>query len=138
VRIRALLGLAVAAATTVVLAAPVSAQTPSPAPQAQAPTPAPAAQAAQPMRSPVEGDLVSVDTVGKKITVKPLTGADLSFTYTDKTEINGAQKDAAGLATVKEGRVTDERSVLRSSDLTPEGVIKLSFGRKRHVLLRAA
>ncbi|HVL21814.1 MAG TPA: S4 domain-containing protein, partial [Amaricoccus sp.] len=34
--------------------------------------------------------------------------------------------------------VTDERSVLRSSDLTPEGVIKLSFGRKRHVLLRAA
>jgi len=106
VRIRAILGLAVAAATTVVLAAPVSAQTPSPAPQAQAPTPAPAAQAAQPMRSPVEGDLVSVDTVGKKITVKPLTGADLSFTYTDKTEITGAQKDAAGLATVKEGRVT--------------------------------
>lgn len=105
-RIRALLGLAVAAATTVVLAAPVSAQTPSPAPQAQAPTPAPAAQAAQPMRSPVEGDLVSVDTVGKKITIKPLTGADLSFTYTDKTEITGAQKDAAGLATVKEGRVT--------------------------------
>lgn len=105
-RIRALLGLAVAAATTAVLAAPVSAQTPSPAPQAQAPTPAPAAQAAQPMRSPVEGDLVSVDTVGKKITIKPLTGADLSFTYTDKTEITGAQKDAAGLATVKEGRVT--------------------------------
>jgi len=111
VRIRALLGLAVAAATTVVLAAPVSAQTPSPAPQAQAPTPAaqapaPAAQAAQALRSPVEGDLVSVDTVGKKITIKPLTGADLSFTYNDKTEISGAQKDAAGLATMKEGRVT--------------------------------
>lgn len=105
-RIRALLGLAVAAATTVVLVAPVSAQTPSPAPQAQAPTPAPAAQAPQPLRSPVEGDLVSVDTVGKKITIKPLTGADLSFTYTDKTEITGAQKDAAGLATMKEGRVT--------------------------------
>ena len=105
-RIRALLGLAVAAATTVVLAAPVSAQTPSPAPQAQAPAPAPAAQAPQPLRSPVEGDLVSVDTVGKKITIKPLTGADLSFTYTDKTEITGAQKDAAGLATMKEGRVT--------------------------------
>ena len=103
-RIRALLGLAVAAATTVVLAAPVSAQTPSPAPQAQATTPA--AQAAQALRSPVEGDLVSVDTVGKKITIKPLTGADLSFTYNDKTEITGAQKDAAGLATMKEGRVT--------------------------------
>jgi tyrosyl-tRNA synthetase len=33
--------------------------------------------------------------------------------------------------------VSDERSVLGSSDLTPEGVIKLSFGKKRHVLLRA-
>ncbi|MFL5207608.1 MAG: tyrosine--tRNA ligase [Microvirga sp.] len=39
---------------------------------------------------------------------------------------------------VNDQPVTDERSVLRSSDLTPEGVIKLSFGRKRHVLLRAA
>jgi len=108
VRIRALLGLAVAAATAVVLTVPVSAQTPSPAPQpqAQAPAPAPASQAAQAMRSPVEGDLVSVDTDAKKITIKPLTGADLSFTYTDKTEITGAQKDAAGLATVKDGRVT--------------------------------
>ena len=108
-RNRTLLGLAVASAMAVVLAAPVSAQTPSPSPQPQAQTPAPApapAQAAQPLRSPVEGDLVSVDTVGKKITLKPLTGADLVFTYNDKTEISGAQKDAAGLATMKEGRVT--------------------------------
>ncbi len=33
--------------------------------------------------------------------------------------------------------VTDERAVLDMSHLTPEGVIKLSFGKKRHVLLRA-
>jgi tyrosyl-tRNA synthetase len=39
---------------------------------------------------------------------------------------------------VNDRPVTDERSVLRESDLTPEGIIKLSFGRKRHVLLRAA
>jgi tyrosyl-tRNA synthetase len=39
---------------------------------------------------------------------------------------------------VNDRPVTDERSVLRESDLTPEGVIKLSFGKKRHVLLRAA
>jgi tyrosyl-tRNA synthetase len=39
---------------------------------------------------------------------------------------------------VNDETVTDERAVLRSSDLTPEGVIKLSFGKKRHVLLRAA
>jgi Cu/Ag efflux protein CusF len=111
VRIKTLLGLAAASSMAVVLAAPVSAQTPSPSPQpqAQAPqaqAPSPMSQAAQPMRSPVEGELVSVDADAKKITIKPLTGADLVFTYTDKTEISGAQKDAAGLATVKEGRVT--------------------------------
>jgi hypothetical protein len=110
VRIRTLLGLAVAAVMAVVLAAPVSAQAPSPTPQTpaqpSAQTPAPAGQTAQPLRSPVEGELVSVDTVEKKITIKPLTGADLVFTYDDKTEISGAQKDAAGLATMKEGRVT--------------------------------
>lgn len=106
-RIRTILGAAATAAITVVLAAPASAQAPSPAPQPQAQAPAPApAQAAQPLRSPVEGELVSVDTATKKITIKPLTGADLVFTYDDKTDISGAQKDAAGLATMKEGRVT--------------------------------
>ena len=104
-RIKTLLGLAAASSMAVVLAAPVSAQTPSPSPQPQVQTPAPMSQA-QPMRSPVEGELVSVDADAKKITIKPLTGADLVFAYTDKTEISGAQKDAAGLATVKEGRVT--------------------------------
>ena len=106
-RIRTLLGLGVAGAMAVVLATPaaVSAQTPSPTPQAQ---PAPASQERAPMalKSPVEGDLVAVDATTKTITIKPATGADLVFTYSDKTEISGAQKDAAGLATVKEGRVT--------------------------------
>jgi hypothetical protein len=87
--------------------APVSAQTPPPNPQTQAPPPAPSQERApQAVRSPVEGDLVSVDSIAKTITVKPTTGAELTFTYNDKTEISGAQKDAAGLATMKEGRVT--------------------------------
>jgi tyrosyl-tRNA synthetase len=38
---------------------------------------------------------------------------------------------------VNDAAVTDDRAVLRSGDLTAEGVIKLSFGKKRHVLLRA-
>ena len=38
---------------------------------------------------------------------------------------------------VNDRAVSDERGVLRTSDLTPEGVIKLSFGKKRHVLLRS-
>ncbi len=32
--------------------------------------------------------------------------------------------------------ITDERLTLTPSNLTPEGVIKLSLGRKRHVLLK--
>jgi tyrosyl-tRNA synthetase len=34
--------------------------------------------------------------------------------------------------------VTDEKMLLKPSELTPEGVIKLSFGKKRHVLLKPA
>jgi len=37
---------------------------------------------------------------------------------------------------VNDAAVTDERSSLTAADLTPEGVIKLSLGRKKHVLLR--
>jgi tyrosyl-tRNA synthetase len=39
---------------------------------------------------------------------------------------------------VNDAIVTDEKMILKPSDLTPEGVIKLSLGRKRHVLLRPA
>jgi tyrosyl-tRNA synthetase len=38
---------------------------------------------------------------------------------------------------VNDQTVTDERGVLKASNLTAEGVIKLSFGKKKHVLLRA-
>jgi tyrosyl-tRNA synthetase len=37
---------------------------------------------------------------------------------------------------VNDVQVTDEKAVLGLGDLTAEGVIKLSFGRKKHVLLR--
>ena len=37
---------------------------------------------------------------------------------------------------VNDQTVTDERAVLSQKDITPEGVIKLSFGRKKHVLLK--
>jgi tyrosyl-tRNA synthetase len=37
---------------------------------------------------------------------------------------------------VNDEAVTDERRLLTSSDLTPEGVIKLSLGKKRHALIR--
>ena len=37
---------------------------------------------------------------------------------------------------VNDVQVSDEKAVLRKEDMTAEGVIKLSFGRKKHVLLR--
>jgi tyrosyl-tRNA synthetase len=37
---------------------------------------------------------------------------------------------------VNDAPVTDEKMVLTPADLTPEGAIKLSLGRKRHVLIR--
>jgi len=39
---------------------------------------------------------------------------------------------------VNDTTVTDEKMVLTSAALTPEGVIKLSLGKKRHVLLKPA
>jgi tyrosyl-tRNA synthetase len=39
---------------------------------------------------------------------------------------------------VNDVTVTDEKMVLTPSNLTPEGVIKLSIGKKRHVLLKGA
>lgn len=74
------------------------------APPPQAP-PA-AAQAQAQLKSPAEGELVSVDADKKEVLVKLANGKEERFTYTDTTEISGAQKNAAGLATMKEGRVT--------------------------------
>jgi tyrosyl-tRNA synthetase len=37
---------------------------------------------------------------------------------------------------VNDVTVADEKMVLAARDLTPQGVIKLSLGRKRHVLLK--
>jgi len=39
---------------------------------------------------------------------------------------------------VNDVAVSDEKTILRLADLTPEGVIKLSLGKKRHVLLKPA
>ena len=38
---------------------------------------------------------------------------------------------------VNDVAVSDEQAALTGADLTPEGVIKLSLGRKKHVLLKA-
>jgi tyrosyl-tRNA synthetase len=44
----------------------------------------------------------------------------------------------SGALKVNDKQASDERAVLSESDLLPEGVIKLSVGKKRHVLLKLA
>jgi tyrosyl-tRNA synthetase len=44
----------------------------------------------------------------------------------------------AGGLKVNDATVTDEKMTLTPNDVTPEGVIKLSLGKKRHVLLKPA
>ncbi|MCC8967955.1 tyrosine--tRNA ligase [Bradyrhizobium sp. Pear76] len=39
---------------------------------------------------------------------------------------------------VNDAAVTDEKMLLTSANLTPEGVVKLSLGKKRHILLKPA
>jgi tyrosyl-tRNA synthetase len=48
----------------------------------------------------------------------------------------GRRQIKSGGLRVNDVPVTDERAVLRTADLTADGVIKLSFGRKKHVLVR--
>jgi len=39
---------------------------------------------------------------------------------------------------VNDAAVTDEKAIIGAGDLTPEGVVKLSLGRKKHILVRPA
>ena len=52
-----------------------------------------------------------------------------------RTARRAARSRPAGCK-VNDATVTDEKMMLTPSDLTPEGVIKLSLGKKRHVLLK--
>jgi hypothetical protein len=53
-----------------------------------------------------KGELVSVDDVAKSITIKDDTGAEVKFTYDDKTDVTGGKEGVAGLATKAGSKVT--------------------------------
>lgn len=85
---------------------------PSPQPPTQEPAapPAPEHQAPSPSDQAAEqtatGELVSVDTEAKTITVKKDDGTEMEFSYDDTLEVTGAQQEIAGLATVSGSQVT--------------------------------
>ncbi len=53
-----------------------------------------------------------------------------------KSNSDARRQVQAGGLRVNDAVVTDEKAKLRPADISADGVIKLSFGRKKHVLLR--
>ena len=68
-------------------------------------------------------------------------GLGVLIAFSERTGLVASNGEArrqikGGGLKVNDAPVTDERMMLTVKDLTPEGVIKLSLGRKKHVLLR--
>lgn len=68
-------------------------------------------------------------------------GLGVLSAFAEKTGLVGSNGEArrqikGGGLKVNDATVTDEKMTLTLKDATPEGVIKLSLGRKKHVLLR--
>ena len=70
---------------------------------------------------PVEGELVNVDTKARTLEVRTTSGEDMWFRYDDKTEVTGAMKGVAGLATEKGAEITVQ---YRVDDDPPENAPK--------------
>jgi tyrosyl-tRNA synthetase len=69
-------------------------------------------------------------------------GLGVLSAFAEKTGLVASNGEArrqikGGGLKVNDVSVTDEKMMLSAKDLTPEGVIKLSLGRKKHVLLKA-
>jgi len=68
-------------------------------------------------------------------------GLGVLTAFTEKTGLTASNGEArrqikGGGLRVNDATVTDDKMTLTLKDLTPEGVIKLSLGRKKHVLLK--
>lgn len=65
---------------------------------------APPAQQA-PLTATAQGELVSVDVSAKTLVIKPTSGQNMTFSFTDETKITGANSPA-GLATMEGSQAT--------------------------------
>ena len=83
--------------------APAQTPPPSTPPSTQAPAPMPEPRAAKAEK--VTGELVKVDDVAKKLTIKSADGIETEFAYSDATEVAGGT-GIAGLATKAGAKVT--------------------------------
>lgn len=72
----------------------------------QAPAPREPEQTRAKDPAPVSGELVSLDAEAKTLVIKTAAGNEMKFSYTDTTEILGADKGVSGLATMTGTPVT--------------------------------
>lgn len=85
----------------------------------------------------LSADLPTVDIAAAELEA----GMGVLVAFAEKTGLVASNGEArrqvkSGGLKVNDATVTDDKQVLTARDLTPEGVIKLSFGKKKHVLLR--
>lgn len=88
--------------TAVVAAFFLFSASPSALPLLQNPKP----QAPAKAHEPVTGQLLSLDTDSKSLVIKTAGDTEMKFSFSEETEIVGAEKGAAGLATVSGSIVT--------------------------------
>ena len=87
-------------------------------------TPPTASQERAKTPEPVSGELLSIDDAAKAIVVKTAVDKEMTFTYTDQTEIVGADKGAEGLATAKGSTVTVHYTVRGTSNVAAKLEVK--------------
>ncbi|MFG1358011.1 tyrosine--tRNA ligase [Xanthobacter pseudotagetidis] len=81
-------------------------------------------------------DLPTVDVPAAKLEAGlPVANAFVEAGLVASTSEARRQIKGGGLR-VNDAAVTDEKAALSMADLTPEGVVKLSLGKKKHVLLK--
>jgi hypothetical protein len=73
---------------------------------------------------PVSGELVSVAADTKTLVVKTAADKEMTFIYTEQTEITGADKGAAGLATAKGSMVTVHYTMRGTSNVAAKIEVK--------------
>ncbi|MEA2935458.1 MAG: tyrosyl-tRNA synthetase [Variibacter sp.] len=101
-----------------------------------------AQQAARTARETFEDGTVAVSLPTIEVPRDLLdTGLGVLSAFSDKTGLVSSNGEArrqikGGGLKVNDATVTDDKMVLSKKDLTPEGVIKLSLGRKKHVLIK--
>ena len=102
-----------------------------------------AAQAAATARTTFEEGALAADLPTVEVARADLEqGLGVLSAFAEKTGLVASNGEArrqikGGGLKVNDATVTDEKMLLTAKDLTPEGVIKLSLGRKKHVLLKA-